>query len=412
MIGAGRRCRGPAGLVGMVFLMTACSGDAADERTAAVVRDSAGVQIVENAAGAWSDAETPRLAGEPALVIGDASDGGAEQLYQVQAVHTLSDGRLAVANGGSAELRVYGADGALLHAAGGEGGGPGEFGRLAWLDVGAGDSLVAYDAGQRRFAVYDDTGAFVRVFAPAAAGDRPLIPRPVALVGGGVVLATHSARLASAPPTTTSMLRDTVAFVLVGRDGAVHALPAQVPGDERMIRIGDGVIEVLTPPFAPRLVTAARGDRLYAARGGGYELAQYDTTGRLLRLVRLAVPQRPVTAEDVEARIEQTTSTIADAGARQRVAAGLRELPTPEHMPTIARLVVDDEGRLWAMDFLAPRDTAATWRVFDADGGYLGSVRMPRTFTVHEIGAGRVLGVYRDENDVEQVRAYALEGGR
>jgi hypothetical protein len=400
-----------AGLVGAALLLAGCGDPVADAANAPIVRDSAGVRIVESSAGAWREGQALRLASEPALVIGDAGSDDAEQLYQVQSVHRLSDGRIAVANGGSAELRIYGADGALLRRAGGKGGGPGEFGRLAWHDVGAGDSIVAYDAGQRRFAVFDDPGTFVRVFAPAAVGDRPLIPRPVALLDDGAVLATRSAMLAGAPPTSVNLLRDTVAFVRIGRDGSARELPARVPGDERMLRITEGVIEILTPPFAPRLVVAARGDRLYAARGGGYELAQYDTTGRLLRLARLPGEMRRVTAEDVEARIEQTTSAVTDAGARQRAAAGLRELPVPERMPAIARLLVDDEDRLWAMDFLAPRDTVATWRVLDADGGYLGTVSVPRTLTVHEIASGQVLGVFRDENDVEQVRAYAMVSG-
>ncbi|HEU4631543.1 MAG TPA: hypothetical protein VFS08_17445 [Gemmatimonadaceae bacterium] len=412
MIGAGRRYTTPMGFAGVACLMVACSGDGADARTAAVVRDSAGVQIVENAAAAWSEAEAPRLADAPALVIGDASGEGADALYRVAAVHRRPDGRLVVADGGSAQLRIYGADGALLHVAGGEGGGPGEFRRLTWLDVGADDSILAYDAGQRRFAVFDDTGAFVRVFAPAATGDRPTIARPVALLRDGDVVATQSTLLGDGPPTLDAPVRDTVAFVRIGRDGAVRELAARVPGDERVIHMSPGAVEIVTPPFAPRLVVAADGDRLYAARGDGYELAQYDTTGRLLRLVRVPGLERRVASEDVEAHIERVTAGTTDPAARQRRAAGLRALPVRERMPAVAQLVVDDAGRLWAMDFLAPRDSAATWRVFDAEGGYLGTVSMPRTFTVHEIADDRVLGVYRDENDVEQVRVYALEDGR
>ena len=77
-------------------------------------------------------------------------------------------------------------------------------------------------------------------------------------------------------------------------------------------------------------------------------------------------------------------------------------------MPPVGRMLHDARGRLWAMDFLASFDTVATWRVFDLEGRQLGVVRMPAALTVHEIGADWVLGVFRNEDDVEEVRAYAL----
>jgi hypothetical protein len=48
------------------------------------------------------------------------------------------------------------------------------------------------------------------------------------------------------------------------------------------------------------------------------------------------------------------------------------------------------------------------WDVFDARGVWLGSMALPPLFTVQEIGDNYMLGVLRDEFDVEQVVVYEL----
>jgi hypothetical protein len=49
--------------------------------------------------------------------------------------------------------------------------------------------------------------------------------------------------------------------------------------------------------------------------------------------------------------------------------------------------------------------------VFDESGGLLGRVTMPEDFRAASIGADAVYGVWKDEDDVEHVRAYRLRKG-
>ncbi len=86
----------------MVGVFSACGEDRQSSTT--VVRDSAGIAIVEN----QIDTAAARA--------GWAIDPG----------RRLADGRIVMADGGAAEIRVYGADGALVVAHGGKGEGPGE----------------------------------------------------------------------------------------------------------------------------------------------------------------------------------------------------------------------------------------------------------------------------------------------
>ena len=50
-----------------------------------------------------------------------------------------------------------------------------------------------------------------------------------------------------------------------------------------------------------------------------------------------------------------------------------------------------------------------SWSVFDPEGRLLGTVVTPEDFAPKHIGDDFVLGVWKDEVDVERVRLYPLE---
>jgi hypothetical protein len=70
--------------------------------------------------------------------------------------------------------------------------------------------------------------------------------------------------------------------------------------------------------------------------------------------------------------------------------------------------MADAESNLWVADYLAPGDEQPRWRVFDPEGRMLGTIETPIGFTIHEIGSDYLLGVERDELDVEKVVIYRL----
>lgn len=83
-------------------------------------------------------------------------------------------------------------------------------------------------------------------------------------------------------------------------------------------------------------------------------------------------------------------------------------LPFHETMPAYSAIEPDTEGNLWVADYRAGPDDPFRWTVFDIEGRLLGSLDMPAGLTVHEIGADYVLGVTRNEMDVEQVVLHRL----
>jgi hypothetical protein len=77
-------------------------------------------------------------------------------------------------------------------------------------------------------------------------------------------------------------------------------------------------------------------------------------------------------------------------------------------MPFYQAALADAEGNLWVQDF-SPGEPPAGWSVFDPEGRFLGAVAMPDRFRPQQIGDDFILGVARDELDVERVQLYALE---
>ncbi|HST61024.1 MAG TPA: hypothetical protein VLK84_20135, partial [Longimicrobium sp.] len=139
----------PRACIALLPVLAACDGgDSA--ASGATVTDSAGVRIVQSDRPAWKDGKGWRVGDAPSLDIGVMDGEAAYQLDGVRSVARLSDGRILVASSGSSDLRLFGADGRHRVSMGREGGGPGEFRGLEWAGVGAGDTLLAWDAREKR----------------------------------------------------------------------------------------------------------------------------------------------------------------------------------------------------------------------------------------------------------------------
>jgi hypothetical protein len=116
--------------------------------------------------------EVLAISPEPAVSIGVVEGDEVYQLHNAVASIQLADGRVVVANAGSAELRFFDAAGRYLRSAGGRGGGPGEFRWLTGLYPYGADSLLAVDGAGNRISVFDTSGTFARLTpAESVSGD-------------------------------------------------------------------------------------------------------------------------------------------------------------------------------------------------------------------------------------------------
>lgn len=109
------------------------------------------------------------LAATPDLSIGVVDGMDEYQFHQVVGAVRLRDGRIAVMNAGSSQLRLYAPDGTFISSHGRAGDGPGEFRSATRLHL-IGDTLFVYDGGLQRLSLHDLTGSFIE--------NRPLRATP------------------------------------------------------------------------------------------------------------------------------------------------------------------------------------------------------------------------------------------
>ncbi|MDH4351604.1 MAG: hypothetical protein OEW56_10685 [Gemmatimonadota bacterium] len=79
-------------------------------------------------------------------------------------------------------------------------------------------------------------------------------------------------------------------------------------------------------------------------------------------------------------------------------------------MPPHQEFRLDAGGNLWVA-YYRLEEEPVRWAVFDPDGRWLGDIEAPSNGGVWDIGNDYVLGVWRDDLGVEQVRMYRLAKG-
>jgi hypothetical protein len=399
----------------LVVPVIACDRPSGDRPASGTVRDSAGITIVENAAPAWSEGGAWTVSAEPTLAMGVSEGDPDHEFYQIAGVTRLSDGTIVVANAGTQQLRYYAPDGALQRSVGRKGGGPGEFAMLMTALGVPGDSILTFDAMNRRLSLFDPVGRHVRDFgASDASNPVPLLVRG-RLDDGAYVAQLTTMRIGAAMlERTPGPARDSLYVLRLDATGVPADTFGLFPGprsEVQMIEVGPRSMPMpIMIPFSPMTHVATGAGRVYIGTSDTYEVRAYTPAGELTTLIRRSHEARPVTQADIEEMRASMTEVLE--GQANPFAAQFREayakVPFPETMPAFGELLVDRDGNLWVADAIASPDEARRWSVFDRNGGWLGDVTTPPRLGVQEIGNDYVLGHATDDAEVERVLLYAL----
>ena len=387
-------------------------GEPSLPQEASTARDSAGVRIVENLRGTWT---IPWQVGvQPLLTIGSIGGDPDQELDQVTGAVRIAGDRIVVANGGRLELLFYDRDGNLLRRAGGRGGGPGEFQSLEWLSRYGSDSILALDVRGHRVSYFDAEGDFGRSVRLEPNAQIPF-PRPVGFFGNGSLLATQGTySLGGDPPVRAE--RTPEPLFRYESDGRTAILVGSFPGPEWVIGVPTGPrgdLERRKRPFGCETAFAAAGDQFYVADNESYEIRVYSITGRLNQVIRKQVVSLALEQSHIRA-FEDSTLAAASATGRRQMRVLFENLPPPPRTyPAFAPDIhVDGDLNVWVRESTRPGDGRFLWSVFSAGGELLGTVDMPPGVEVLDIGADYVLGLRRDELDVEYVQQFQLRRGR
>ncbi|HUF51318.1 MAG TPA: 6-bladed beta-propeller [Longimicrobiales bacterium] len=339
--------------------------------------------------------------------LGSVDAAQEQQFSRIRGAVRLQDGTIAVADGASQEIRFFTAEGAFAGAAGGRGSGPGEFRMLGSIRRTQNDSVIAWDIVARRVSVYGPTGTLLREQTlDELAGGLEFLGR----LGDRAMMFAPQAR--STPSGTAGVHRASRPFILV-RDGGTRIDTITIlPGFEHEVVLGDRVTS-FEIPYARHAFGAAAGDRVYIGSNDRFEIQQRDASGTLVRLIRYPGGEQPLREQDVLALEREVISYVDPAPDRLRSIQRLfREVPQPELLPAFSAMLVDAEDNLWVASwvsaFAPPQRAPAEWYVFAADGHLLGRVDMPAGFRPLDVGTDYVLGVTRDDLEVEQIELYRL----
>lgn len=369
----------------------------------ATERDSAGVTVIDHAGSPWA-VEAPFRVVEPAVVDIGRADGPPEvQFDRIQGVVRLADGGLAVADGGTSEIRFYDAGGRFVEASGRVGSGPGEYRQIESLGLGPGDSLWVFDFGLRRFTVLDRRGDVVRTLQ--VGGDLSAVGAVGRLPDGSFVVRELWSAGARGE-TRGGLTREPAAVARLGPDGSVADTVGLFPGREVFLCTENGRIVMSAPPLARETRVALRGEEIVVGDQARFTVSSYTPAGTLTTSLRVPDVDLGVAPSDVDRYVEAQLAGLTDAEARMR-RDHLLAMDVPPTKPAYGALEIDRTGRLWVAEYSGTR-TPRRWVVFDRDGALVGAVTMPDRFVPADAGADWVAGVWRDDLEVERVRLYRL----
>ena len=381
----------------LAFLsLLACVGCSGRDARPVAFRDSAGVIIADNPPDGVDSAAVWQVDTLPGVVIGMVEGDSAHQLFRVTGAARLGDGRIAILNSSTSEVRLFGPDARHLLSVGRKGAGPGEFESASTLLHLTGDTLGVWDGNLQRITTFSPDGALVRIgkldrqatnaSMLGAFGDRSIVVIDLRFQVPGAGFAMSHGILTRYTP-----------------EGAFADSLGRYPWREIGL-LYPGTDMIGSPTFAPRATAAIHGDRFWIGTAAEPTIDVRDERGKLIRLIRWHAGDRTVGPNDARAWFDARTP---DATPDRRRA--FEAIPVMEQFPTHSRMLADTDGNLWVETFRRPMDTgSARWLIFDRDGALIARADLPPRFNLLEAGRAYVLGVQSGEDDLETVVLHAL----
>lgn len=393
----------------VLALLTGCAGSEDDGGSLEVERTQVGdTTIVRSSGGSvWGD--SVRLV--ETVSIGELEGPPEYQFGQVQDLAVDAEGGVYVFDGHVPAIRYYDASGSYVRTLGGEGQGPGEY-----LDASLGMAVRRSDG---RLVMRDPRNMRMNVYAPDGSP-------------------SESWRIESGLFTGRATTVDTAGHMYLKiLTGPIERNEPWPIGLLHMDAEGE-IVDTLHVPELPDESTRPGGTfgvekewavsplgGIVAGVNDRYVLHHVRPDGSVLRIERDAepAPVHPEERAEHEARLDRLWERQGQNITADRV-------PVPEVKPIFRGIYVGEEGRIWVHRYAeAVKDTTIeqpddpdatpvlTWRepvvfdVFEADGRFLGSVRVPPRTNLRVYRGDRVWGVRRGEFDEAYVVGFRIEHG-
>jgi hypothetical protein len=334
------------------------------------------------------------------LDIGSTPDDTLALIGNAVAVYAVGDSEVVVADRGYRQLQYYSRRGDLLRTAGRDGDGPGEFRYLGRMQR-CGDSLHVQELQRREVMIFGIEGGYARSYPLGGPDPRFNLPYKLACGPTGSVIANgwDTIRVRE-----WSRVRAPVPYWLVDADGVVGPVLGSWPGSERL----SGPNGSGPHPLGKEPVLAFGRTRIYLGTADSFAIEVFALDGTPLEPI--AKPSVELATSEADIARHRLLDTLGkDDAARSRAIRDWERFEYPPTVPAYTALLVDRDDNLWVRAFPRSTENLVRWVVFDPTGMEIGSVDLPATLEVFDIGGDWVLGIEtRLDDGGQRVRMYRL----
>jgi hypothetical protein len=413
----------------VILVIAGCaSDDAGDEvGSAPVVRDSAGITIVENTAAEPRGVERWMVDTAPSVSIGAYSGDPAYELGYVRGARWLPDGMIVVLNGqgeSAYELRFFDSTGKHIVTRGRRGQGPEEFRSINFFGSAGGDTVVAVDWPNGRLAWVSASRGWLR----SVRVDEQRLKRVVGDDAYGMVetmaplqdsVFAVKAFRPKVPPGAPGERSNSFHIIDVTRDRSVDLGRHDDP-PRREVRMSSGSRMGSRPVESgePVHVVDRSRARMCVAITTATQLTCADAAGRRT-IIRWVADSISYTAEDRKASEQMLRQSYVLAGRPIQDAEAMlaiREYPT--RFRPFQAVQVDTEGNFWIQELWVDAGGKRTprFRVVSPEGRVLAfanyfPLRVIGSSTNVHIGPRGVLRVFEDADGVPKVGVFRVRRG-
>ncbi len=411
-----------------LFIAASACGDGSTSMAASldpVVRDSAGVRVVEYRAEVLAALPSIHFDPVPMLEIGRDEEF---DLTQLVSASIISGGRLVTFRRNPDEplLTLVDADGATLRHIGRHGEGPGEFSTEVLVRPGPSGTIAVDDAQRSRLTIIHPDSGVIGMVRTDPAINEDLYGL---LADGSVFMAPVARAYRPLPPgeaaTRESEERLLAMKLLAGWEAdpdriAIDTL-ATVRGPTSVnapTYIGIGMVREFMMPLRWSAVPkyAVWNGVAAVADNRSREIRRYRSDGSLDLVFRIAAPLRPV-ADDIWQRLEEQAGRTWDsASVAQRQGIGrseavkvVRQQRVADSVAPYGQLVPSIEGGwLIATEQGLPLDSVIGAIAIDRDGRLVGRVEWSIDRKLMAIGEDRIVFQVTDDDGFTLLRVHRI----
>jgi sugar lactone lactonase YvrE len=349
-----------------------------------------GVLVTNPAEGVWGGEARWEVVEE--LRIGSAEGDGPELFGRLGMLAEDAGGRIWVFESVEQEFKVFDQTGRFIRTVGRRGGGPGEMQRASGVAVMPDGRLLVVDMPGARITAFDTAGSYLAGYP--ISGGFTLIPWP-----GGV---DRDGYLYNAVPR---IVGGEFTIALVRYDSALTPLDTLLPPTWESQEYfehqrGDNFARASVPYTSSLNWRLTKDGDFWSLLTGPYELVRQSGSGDTLRVVTKPFTPVAVSSEEKDSAVARLKWFTDEGGTVDRGRI-------PNTKPAALGFLVAEDGHLWVSATRADTsDINRVFEIFDPDGRYLGTVRLPFPMLPRPaplVRGDRIIAVSEDADGVPYV---------